>query len=154
MNPFTIHPRQHGMTYGEHCYFAMSIACRLLISVVAFAVHAILPFAPIERRLDLESTAAYLAERNRWIKTVKARSTPARNRILLPLPSGAGLHPLNGFSLFNSLASLESDTEIEPGERPFRVKVGRDCHVRSSSARPRATDLRETWPQCTLVPNS
>lgn len=71
MNPFATHPRQQGVTYFEHWCFAMGIAYRLLTSVVAFAVHAILPFIPIEPRLDLESTAAYLTERNRWIETAK-----------------------------------------------------------------------------------
>ncbi len=69
MNSFTTHPRRQGITYVEHWCFAMGIAYRLLTSVVAFAVHAILPFIPIEPRLDLESTAAYLTERNRWIET-------------------------------------------------------------------------------------
>ena len=45
----------------------MGIALRLLSSVVAFALHAILPFLHIAPRFDLEATAAYLAERNRWI---------------------------------------------------------------------------------------
>ncbi len=71
MNPFATHPQQQGVTYFEHWCFAMGIAYRLLTSVVAFAVHAILPFIPIEPRLDLESTAAYLVERNRWIETAK-----------------------------------------------------------------------------------
>ncbi len=71
MNSFTTHPQQQGVTYFEHWRFAMGIAYRLLTSVVAFAVHAILPFIPIEPRLDLESTAAYLVERNRWIETAK-----------------------------------------------------------------------------------
>lgn len=71
MNPFATHPRQQGITYFEHWRFAMGIAYRLLTSVVAFAVHAILPLIAIEPRLDLESTAAYLAERNRWIETAK-----------------------------------------------------------------------------------
>ncbi len=71
MNPFATHPRQQGVTYFEHWCFAMGIAYRLLTSVVAFAVHAILPFIPIEPRLDLQSTAAYLTERNRWIETAK-----------------------------------------------------------------------------------
>ncbi|MEA3410830.1 MAG: DUF6356 family protein [Pseudomonadota bacterium] len=69
MNPFTTHPRQQGVTYYEHWRFAMGIACRLITSVVAFAVHALLPFVPIEPRHDLESTAAWLAERNRWIES-------------------------------------------------------------------------------------
>jgi hypothetical protein len=91
MNLFTMHPQQHGMTYGEHCYFAMCIAGRLLVCVVAFVVHAILPFVPIERRLDLESTAAYLAERNQWINIVKARIEPSERPLRVKTrPSSGG----------------------------------------------------------------
>ncbi len=71
MNSFTAHPQQQGVSYVEHWCFAMGIAYRLLTNVVAFAVHAMLPFIPIEPRLDLQSTAAYLTERNRWIETAK-----------------------------------------------------------------------------------
>lgn len=71
MNPFTTHPRQQGVTYIAHLCFAMGIAYRLWTSVVAFALHALLPFIPIAPRLDLESTSAFLAQRNRWIETAK-----------------------------------------------------------------------------------
>jgi len=71
MNPFTAHPQHQGFTYLEHWRFAMGIACRLLASVAAFALHAVLPFFPIARRLDLGATAAYLAECNRRIETAK-----------------------------------------------------------------------------------
>jgi hypothetical protein len=73
MNPMTDHPHQQGVTYFEHWSFAMGIAWRLLTSVFAFVLHALLPFITIEPRLDLEATAAFLTERNRWIET--ARST-------------------------------------------------------------------------------
>jgi hypothetical protein len=72
MNPFTAHPHQQGITYMDHWFFAMGIAYRLLTSVVAFTLHAMLPLIPIAPRFDLESTAAYLAERNRWIETAKS----------------------------------------------------------------------------------
>ena len=72
MKPFTEHPHQQGVTYFEHWHFAMGIAYRLLASVVAFGLHAILPFITIEPRLDLEATAAFLAERNRFIETAAA----------------------------------------------------------------------------------
>jgi hypothetical protein len=71
MNPFTTHPRQQNLTYSEHWCFAMGIACHLLTSVVAFALHATLPSVPIRPRLDLEATAAYLAERNSWLEAGK-----------------------------------------------------------------------------------
>lgn len=80
MNALTEHPHQQGVTYFEHWAFAMGIALRLLSSVVAFALHSVLPFIAIEPRLDLEATAAFLAERNHFIETAAAtglvRPTP------------------------------------------------------------------------------
>jgi len=72
MNPFTRHPRQQGVTYGTHWCFAMGIAWRLLKSVAAFTVHAMLPFVSIAREFDLEATAAFLGERNYWIENAAA----------------------------------------------------------------------------------
>jgi hypothetical protein len=57
----------------EHWRFAMGIAYRLLSSVIAFALHAMLPFIPIEPRLDLDATTAYLAERNQWRRAAGSR---------------------------------------------------------------------------------
>jgi hypothetical protein len=74
MNPFTEHTQRQGLTYIEHWCFAMGIAYRLLSSVVAFALHAIFPFIDIECRLDLEATAAFVEERNRWIEGAKERN--------------------------------------------------------------------------------
>jgi hypothetical protein len=71
MNPFINHPRKQGITYLEHWCFAMGIAYRLLVSVVAFVLHAMLPSIPIEPRLDLEATTGYLQERNRWIEAAR-----------------------------------------------------------------------------------
>jgi len=44
-NPFTCHPRKHGMTYWYHLEYAMVLA--MLLAGLAFvtAVHAVLPFA-------------------------------------------------------------------------------------------------------------
>ena len=84
MNPFTAHPRQQRITYVEHWCFAMGIAARLLTTVVAFAVHAILPVISIEPQFDLEATADYLKERNRWIETGKsARRADAQSDFAL-----------------------------------------------------------------------
>lgn len=69
MTLFTAHPQEQGISYIEHYQFAMGIACRLLTSVVAFALHAILPFVPIAPRHDLEKTSAFLLERNQWIES-------------------------------------------------------------------------------------
>ncbi len=71
MNPFTAHTKKQGVTYIEHWIFAMGIAWRLLASVVAFALHATMPFIDIKQRLDLEATMAYLDERNDWIESQK-----------------------------------------------------------------------------------
>ncbi len=86
MNVLTEHPHQQGVTYFEHWAFAMGIAWRLLTSVVAFALHAILPFISIEPRLDLEATAAFLAERNQFIETAAAKgfARPAPHRTPAP----------------------------------------------------------------------
>lgn len=54
MKPFSTHPQEQGISYIEHYRFAMGIAYRLLISVMVFALHLILPFIPIAPRHDLE----------------------------------------------------------------------------------------------------
>lgn len=79
MRAFTNHPHEQGVTYFEHWAFAMGIAWRLLCSVMAFAVHALLPLITIERRLVLEATAAFLAERNRFIGAAAAAGRESRD---------------------------------------------------------------------------
>lgn len=83
MTAFTRHPYQQGVTYFGHWLFAMGIAARLLVSVLAFVLHAMLPFISIERRLDLEATCAFLLERNHFIEataaTAQGRPLPDRN---------------------------------------------------------------------------
>lgn len=71
MNPFTHHTQQQGVTYLEHLYFAMGIAYRLIISVIAFAAHALFPFIDIKREHDLEATIAFLSKQNDWIESAK-----------------------------------------------------------------------------------
>jgi len=73
-NPLTAHPQRQGISYLEHWCFAMGIACRLLYSVVAFILHAMLPCIPISPRLDLESTASFLLKSNRWIESANSRA--------------------------------------------------------------------------------
>jgi hypothetical protein len=53
MTILTEHPHAQGVTYFEHWGFAIGIAWRLLRSVFAFALHALLPFITIDRQLDL-----------------------------------------------------------------------------------------------------
>ena len=55
MSPFTTHPQRQGITYFEHCCFAMGIAYRLLNSVVVFVVHALFPFISIEPKFDVSA---------------------------------------------------------------------------------------------------
>ena len=59
----------------------MGIARRLLTSVVAFGAHALFPFIPIEPRFDLESTAAFLKERNHFIEAAKDKSLRNSNLV-------------------------------------------------------------------------
>jgi len=87
MKLFTNHTQQQGITYIEHWYFAMSIACRLLSSAIAFAVHAIFPFINIDVTLDLEATINFLQERNHWIESTKLKEQkkPIKSDPLLSL---------------------------------------------------------------------
>ena len=77
MKSFTAHTQQQGVTYVEHWYFAMGIAYRPFISVVAFVTHPLLPFIPIKPEHYLEATVVYLNERNNWIES--AKRTPHSN---------------------------------------------------------------------------
>jgi hypothetical protein len=76
MTIFTTHPHEQGVGYFEHLDLAAGIAWRLLKSVLAFALHALLPFITIERQFDLEATSAFLLERNRFIETAAAHARP------------------------------------------------------------------------------
>ena len=79
MNPLTQHTREQGVSYWEHFGFAMGVALRLLTCVMAFALHALLPFISIEPKNDLEATAAFLQERNDWIETASEREPVAQD---------------------------------------------------------------------------
>ena len=72
MSIMTTHPQKQGVSYFEHWEFAMGIAWRLSLSVLAFIIHAVLPFITIKRRYDLEATSAFLLERNRFIENAAA----------------------------------------------------------------------------------
>ena len=73
MTVFTQHPHDQGITYFEHWGFAMGIAWRLLRSVLAFAIHALMPWITIEKQFDLEATSAFLLERNHFIETAAGK---------------------------------------------------------------------------------
>ena len=72
MNPFTDHTRAQGLTYMQHWCFAMSVAWRLLSSVIAFSLHAMFPFLHIARRLDFEATIDFIHGKNTWLEQVKS----------------------------------------------------------------------------------
>ena len=80
MTIFTHHPNEQGISYFEHWCFALGIAYRLLRSVLAFAMHGLMPWITIEKRLDLEATSAYLLERNDFIETAAIRSSRRTGR--------------------------------------------------------------------------
>jgi len=71
MNIFTKHTQQQGVTYLEHLLFAIGIAIRLFNTVVAFALHGIFPFIDIRKELDLEATARFINNQNKWIEGQK-----------------------------------------------------------------------------------
>lgn len=73
MSIMTTHPQKQGVSYFEHWEFAMGIAWRLFLSVLAFIIHAVLPFITIKRRYDLEATSAFLLERNHFIETAASQ---------------------------------------------------------------------------------
>jgi hypothetical protein len=87
MSFFTKHPHEQGITYFEHWRFAMGIAWRLLSSVLAFALHAVLPFISIERQFDLEATAGFLLERNDFIEAAAANRHTRPNLVQAPVTS-------------------------------------------------------------------
>ena len=88
MNILTGHPHAQGVTYFEHWAFAIGIAWRLLRSVFAFSLHALLPFITIDRRLDLEATSAYLLERNHFIEIAAANGRASHFPVREPRTSG------------------------------------------------------------------
>lgn len=82
MTIFTEHTQQQGVTYIEHYVFAITIAKRLLQSVIAFTLHAIFPFINIKKEHDLEATSRFINEQNNWIevkKQDKAKMSPANS---------------------------------------------------------------------------
>jgi hypothetical protein len=80
MSAFFEHPYKQGLTYFLHLVFATGIAWRLLCSVLAFSLHAVLPFISIKPRFDLEATSAFLLERNHYVETAAATAHGLANR--------------------------------------------------------------------------
>jgi hypothetical protein len=72
MTIFTQHPHDQGVSYFEHRGFAMGIRWPLLRSVMAFAIHALLPCIKIDKHLDFEATSTYLLQRNSFIEATAA----------------------------------------------------------------------------------
>jgi hypothetical protein len=88
MTILTEHPHAQGVTYFEHWAFAIGIAWRLFRSVVAFSLHALLPFVTIDRHLDLEATSRFLLERNDFIETAAAKGRDAHFPVRGPAAPG------------------------------------------------------------------
>lgn len=64
-NLFTKHAKENGHTgYFSHFAFAISISFRLLVSSLVFLTHALLPFIPLPKFLNLEMTIQYLIKKN------------------------------------------------------------------------------------------
>ena len=57
-------------------------------AVVAFALHALLPWSKIEKQLDLEATSAYLLARNEFIEAAAE--------------AGRARHPMSRFNFAQS----------------------------------------------------
>lgn len=91
MNIFNKHPQQQGLNYIEHLNFAMGIALRLFSTVTAFTLHAIFPFIDIKRRLDLEETANFIQERNKWIENIKRGEYVDSNQATIKCKKTEGL---------------------------------------------------------------
>jgi hypothetical protein len=80
MTIFTEHPHAQGVTYFEHWSFAIGIAWRLLRSVLAFSLHALLPFITIARQFDLRPPTATTHPSRHGRQRLPAITT----RLLLP----------------------------------------------------------------------
>jgi len=88
MTIFTHHPHAQGVTYFEHWAFAIGIAWRLFRSVLAFSLHALLPFITIDRQLDLEATSSFLLERNDFIEAAAEKGLTSHFPVRKPEASG------------------------------------------------------------------
>ena len=64
-NLFTKHPKENGHSgFFSHLFFSGEIALRMAIATCVFTVHAIFPFIPIPKFLNLEMTIQYLIKKN------------------------------------------------------------------------------------------
>jgi hypothetical protein len=65
---FNKHPRSNGFSgYFEHARSALGTSGRLMMSTFFFLIHGILPFVPVPKYLNLESTINYLKKSNEKI---------------------------------------------------------------------------------------
>jgi hypothetical protein len=64
-SPFTKHPKENGHSgFFSHFVFAASISFRTAIASFTFLVHALFPFIPLPKFLNLEMTIQYLIRKN------------------------------------------------------------------------------------------
>ena len=64
-NLFTKHAKENGHNgYFSHFAFAFPISIRTGVASFVFATHALLPFIPLPKFLNLEMTIQYLIKKN------------------------------------------------------------------------------------------
>ncbi len=64
-NLFTKHPKENGHSgFFSHLFFAASIALRMAVATCVFSTHAVFPFIPIPKFLNLEMTIQFLIRKN------------------------------------------------------------------------------------------
>jgi len=72
INPFTRHPWLHaGRGYWSHMLFAVKISARIGLSCLIFLVHAIFPFIPIPKVLNIDKLSQFLENMNQSVKKNK-----------------------------------------------------------------------------------
>jgi hypothetical protein len=64
-NLFTKHAKENGhVGYFSHFKFSLAIAFRTSVASFVFVIHALLPFIPLPKFLNLEMTIQYLIKKN------------------------------------------------------------------------------------------
>jgi hypothetical protein len=64
-SPFTKHPKENGHSgFFSHFVFSASISFRTAIASFGFLLHALFPFIPVPKFLNLEMTIQYLIRKN------------------------------------------------------------------------------------------
>jgi hypothetical protein len=68
INLFRKHPKENGYSgYLSHFAFAFAVSLRLSIVSTYFLIHAIFPFIPVPKSLNLEETIDFMVDKNQEI---------------------------------------------------------------------------------------